>query len=174
MRKDLEGTRIELIQGDLTEEKTDAIVNAANSQLILGGGVAGAIRTKGGPSIQEECNRIDETPVGSATVTGAGDLRCRYVIHAVGPRMGEGDEDQKLFSCVKKSLELAREKELRSISFPAISTGIFGVPPRIAAPAMVKAIKEHVESGTTLKTIRIVLYSDRMRADFSSAMSEIL
>ena len=174
MRKDVNGVRVELIQGDLTEERTDAIVNAANSQLILGGGVAGAIRTKGGPSIQEECNRIGDTPVGSAAITGAGDLHAKYVIHAVGPRMGEGDEGNKLESCAKRSLELADEKELKSVSFPAISTGIFGVPPKIAAPAMMRGIKKHVESGTGLKTIRIVLFSDRLWADFSSAMSEIL
>ena len=87
---------IELCQGDITEMETQAIVNAANASLILGGGVAGAIRRKGGPSIQEECNKIGGTFVGGAVITGGGNLKAKYVIHAVGPRMGEGNEDEKL------------------------------------------------------------------------------
>ena len=92
----LEGTQLELVSGDITEMGTEAIVNAANEQLQMGTGVAGAIADKGGPSIQEECNRIGGTPVGTAVITGAGDLDAKHVIHAVGPRWGEGEEDRKL------------------------------------------------------------------------------
>ncbi len=93
MKLQVNQSEIELIQGDITENDTDAIVNAASSQLILGAGVAGAIRSKGGPSIQEECNAIGHCPVGGAVITGGGNLKARHVVHAVGPRQGEGDEE---------------------------------------------------------------------------------
>ncbi|MFX1435152.1 MAG: macro domain-containing protein, partial [Promethearchaeota archaeon] len=95
---------LKLQQGDITELETDAIVNAANSQLIMGGGVAGAIRRKGGPKIQEECNKIGSTYVGGAVITTGGNLKAKYVIHAVGPRMGEGNEDEKLKNATLNSL----------------------------------------------------------------------
>ncbi|HEX6202991.1 MAG TPA: macro domain-containing protein, partial [Thermoanaerobaculia bacterium] len=103
----LEETQLEIVEGDIAEVEVDAIVNAANEDLQLGSGVAGAIRERGGPSIQEECDRIGHTPVGTAVMTGAGNLRARQVIHAVGPRMGEGDEDRKLSSAVRSALALA-------------------------------------------------------------------
>jgi len=103
----IENSVIELKQGDITECNTDAIVNAANSQLILGGGVAGAIRRKGGPTIQEECNKIGGTPVGTAVITTGGNLKARFVIHAVGPRMGEGNEDEKLKNATLNSLMIS-------------------------------------------------------------------
>src|SRR4030042_3090757 len=96
MRIAIGHTTVELVQGDITDMAMDAIVSAANAQLILGGGVAGAIRRKGGPSIQQECSKIGGTFVGGAVITGAGNLKAKYVIHAVGPRMGEGNEDEKL------------------------------------------------------------------------------
>lgn len=119
---------ISLVEGDITEQDTDAIVNAANAQLVLGAGVAGAIRRKGGPQIQLECDQIGGTPVGTAVITSGGLLKARYVIHAVGPQMGEGSEDAKLKGATLSSLKLADEKGLRSLAFPAISTGIFGFP----------------------------------------------
>jgi O-acetyl-ADP-ribose deacetylase len=106
-------TTLELVQGDIADGTEDAIVNAANAQLILGGGVAGAIRRKGGPSIQQECDRIGGTHVGGAVITGGGKLKARHVIHAVGPRMGEGEEDTKLRDATLNSLKL---KYLQSIS----------------------------------------------------------
>src|SRR3954464_3677722 len=124
----LEGTRLELIEGDITELDVDAIVNPANEQLQLGAGVAGAIRAKGGASIQEECDRIGGTPVGTAVMTGAGNLKARQVIHAVGPRMGEGEEDRKLASAVRAALALADRRNLKSIALPALSTGVYGFP----------------------------------------------
>ena len=134
MEKTIRGRKLILVQGDLTELAVDAIVNAANSGLQLGGGVAGAIRTKGGPSIQEECNRIGPIRVGEAVVTGGGNLKASYVIHAVGPVYGEGDEDEKLRNATLNSLKRATEKGMKSIAFPAISTGIFGFPKREVRP----------------------------------------
>jgi O-acetyl-ADP-ribose deacetylase (regulator of RNase III) len=128
IEKRLAGKVLRLVSADLTERDVDAIVNAANSALQHGGGVAGAIVRKGGLSIQEESDRIGHVPVGGAAMTGAGTLRARHVIHAVGPRMGEGDEDRKLASAITSVLTLATEKGLRSLSVPAISAGIFGFP----------------------------------------------
>ena len=119
---------IRLVAADLTERDVDAIVNAANSRLQHGGGVAGAIVRKGGQVIQEESNAIGFVPVGSAAMTSAGKLKARQVIHAVGPMMGEGDEDNKLKHAITIVLRLASEKRLHSISVPAISAGIFGFP----------------------------------------------
>lgn len=119
---------LRLLSADLTEREVDAIVNAANSHLQHGGGVAGAIVRKGGRIIQEESDAIGLVPVGGAAMTSAGKLRARHVIHAVGPRMGEGDEDRKLKSAVTAVLKLAAEQGLASIAVPAISAGIFGFP----------------------------------------------
>lgn len=121
-------TIIRLIAADLTERDVDAVVNAANSHLQHGGGVAGAIVRKGGRIIQEESDAIGFVPVGGAAMTSAGKLKARQVIHAVGPRMGEGDEDRKLKSAVTSVLRLAAEHGLASIALPAISAGIFGFP----------------------------------------------
>ncbi|HOK23025.1 MAG TPA: macro domain-containing protein [Candidatus Hydrothermia bacterium] len=117
-----------VVQGDITEENVDAIVNAANSRLKHGGGVAGAILRKGGKVIQDESDKIGYCPVGKAVVTSGGNLKAKYVIHAVGPVWGEGDEENKLKSAVLSALEIATEKNVRTISLPAISTGIFGYP----------------------------------------------
>lgn len=151
-------TEIEVLQGDITEMDTEAIVNAANAQLVLGAGVAGAIRKKGGPSIQEECDRVGRTYVGGAVTTGAGNLKARYVIHAVGPRMGEGDEDEKLKNATLNSLRRADEKGMASIAFPAISTGIFGFPMDRAARIMISAVKDHVAEKTALKRVVFCLF----------------
>src|SRR5438552_1185356 len=133
------GQHIRLVKGDLTEERVDAIVNAANSHLAHGGGVAGAIVRKGGAVIQEESDRIGFVPVGNVALTGAGALPAGHVIHAVGPRMGEGDEDNKLRSAGRNSLEMAHEKGFRSIALPAISSGIFGFPKDRCAEILLQA-----------------------------------
>lgn len=133
----IEDCIIRLTEGDVTELDVDAIVNAANEQLILGSGVAGAIREKGGPSIQEECNRIGGTHVGGAVITGAGNLVAKHIIHAVGPRMGEGDEELKLEKATINTLHIAVENGLNSVAFPAISTGVFGFPIESCASIMI-------------------------------------
>src|SRR5712691_10469760 len=141
----MDRTQLELVQGDITDLEVDAIVNAANEHLQLGSGVAGAIRAKGGPSIQEECDRIGGTPVGTAVMTGAGNLQARQVIHAVGPRMGEGDEDKKLASAVRAALALADRRGMRSIALPAISTGVFGFPMERAARITLTEIQRYLQ-----------------------------
>jgi O-acetyl-ADP-ribose deacetylase (regulator of RNase III) len=149
---------LELLDGDITEMDTDAIVNAANAQLVLGGGVAGAIRRKGGPKIQAECNRIGGTFVGGAVITTGGSLKAKHVIHAVGPRMGEGDEDRKLTNATLNSLKVADENHLKSISFPAISTGIFGFPIERCAEIMFKTTIEYLEGRTGLEKVVFCLF----------------
>ena len=128
LQKKIGDKTIRLVSEDITERNVEAIVNAANSRLQHGGGVAGIIVRKGGQVIQEESNAIGFVPVGEAALTGAGTLKARHVIHAVGPRMGEGDEETKLTSAIKSVLKLASEKGIKSISVPAISAGIFGFP----------------------------------------------
>ncbi len=132
------GRRIVLREGNIVEVDAEALVNAANTSLILGSGVAGAIRKFGGPSIQAECNRLAPIAVGEAALTGAGNLKARYVIHAVGPVFGEGQEDEKLKRAVLNSLQLARQHALQSIPFPAISTGVFGFPIRRCSEIMLQ------------------------------------
>ncbi len=159
------GQTIQVVHGDITEETTDAIVNAANEHLAHGGGVAGAIARKGGASIQEESNAWVRAhgPVSHerpAWTTG-GRLPAKYVIHAVGPVWGEGDEDRKLAAAVKGSLEVANELGLGSIALPAISTGIFGFPKDRAAGVMLKAIGEYFSSRISrVRVVRIVIIDD--------------
>ena len=158
MRAEFVHTTLEIIEADITEMETEAIVNAANAQLILGGGVAGAIRKKGGPKIQEQCNKIGGTFVGGAVITNAGNLNAKFVIHAVGPRMGEGNEDEKLKNATRNSLKVADENNIKSISFPAISTGIFGYPIARCAEIMIKTILDYIKTSTGLKKIVFCLY----------------
>jgi len=147
-----------LVEGDITEMQADAIVNPANAWLVLGGGVAGAIRRKGGPAIQAECNKIGGTHVGGAVITTAGSLKAKNVIHAVGPRMGEGDEDEKLRNATLNSLRLADRHNLKTIAFPAISTGIFGFPMERCAAIMLQTIIQYLKDKTGLQEIAICLF----------------
>ena len=156
----LDRTQLELVEGDITALEVDAIVNAANEQLQLGSGVAGAIRQKGGPTIQEECNRIGGTAVGTAVMTGAGNLKARQVIHTVGPRMGEGDEDKKLASAVRAALALADRRGMRSLAIPAISTGNFGFPVDRAARILLTEIHRYLQGGTKLERVVICLFGE--------------
>ena len=149
---------LQLVEGDIAEMETDAIVNAANARLNLGGGVAGAIRRKGGPKIQQECNKIGGTFVGGAVITTGGNLKAKYVIHAVGPRMGEGDEDQKLKNATLNSLKLADENNLKSISFPAISAGIFGFPIQRCAEIMLRTTADYLKGQTGLEKVVFCLF----------------
>ncbi|MCX5644434.1 MAG: macro domain-containing protein [Phycisphaerae bacterium] len=158
MNVKIAGCRLELVEGDITELDTDAIVNAANAQLVLGGGVAGAIRRKGGPQIQEECNQIGGTFVGGAVITTGGKLKARHIIHAVGPQLGEGDEDEKLRKATLNSLKVADEHGLKSIAFPAISTGIFGFPIRECAEIMLHATAEYLRGKTGLERVVFCLF----------------
>jgi len=160
-------TRVELIRGDLTREATDAIVNAANSSLMGGGGVDGAIHRAGGPAILEECRRIREArgplPPGEAVITGAGRLPCRYVIHTVGPvwEGGGSGEAETLARCYRSSLARAAEHSLASVAFPSISTGAFGYPAEAAASVATAAVRDVLLAGAPLVLVKWVLFSDR-------------
>lgn len=156
----MDSTQLELVEGDITEIEVDAIVNPANEQLQLGSGVAGAIRERGGPSIQEECNRIGSIPVGTAVMTGAGHLKAKRVIHAVGPRMGDGDEDKKLAAAVRAAMALADRRGLKSLAMPAISTGNFGFPIDRAARIILTEIQRFLQGGTKLERVVVCLRGD--------------
>lgn len=158
MEATIEGRTLALVEGDITDMETDAIVNAANAQLILGAGVAGAIRRKGGPAIQAECDRIGGTFVGGAVLTTGGNLKAKHVIHAVGPRMGEGDEDEKLENATVNALRVADEHGLKSIAFPAISTGIFGFPIQRCAEIMLRATIAYLHGETALERVVFCLF----------------
>ena len=158
MKAEFAHSLLEIIEADITEMETEAIVNAANTRLILGGGVAGAISRKGGPKIQQECNDIGGTFVGGAVITSAGNLKAKYVIHAAGPRMGEGNEDQKLKNATLNSLKIADKYNIKSISFPAISTGIFGYPIDKCAEIMLKTTIDYITGPTGLEKVVFCLF----------------
>ncbi|MEM4086480.1 MAG: ADP-ribose-binding protein [Saccharolobus sp.] len=169
------GIEVELIKGDITEVEADAIVNAANSYLQHGGGVAGAIVKKGGYVIQKESDeyvkRYGPVPVGEVAVTSAGKLKAKYIIHAVGPRYGI-ESDDKLESAIRKSLEKAEELNLSSIALPAISTGIYSYPYNLCATIMVKVLLSY--RPKSLKKIKIVLYSDEAFQTFKQIFDSYL
>jgi O-acetyl-ADP-ribose deacetylase (regulator of RNase III) len=170
-------TILELVKGDITELSVDSIVNAANGFLKLGGGVAGAIRRKGGPKIQRECDKIiaekGRIPTGEAAVTTGGNLKAKYVIHAVGPIYGEGDEDNKLRAATTNSLELADWHGLKSIAFPAISTGYFGLPKKRCAEVMLPASISYIKKGTNLKQVLFCLYDQETLNIFKYTLEQI-
>jgi O-acetyl-ADP-ribose deacetylase (regulator of RNase III) len=164
---------LELIQGDITDQTTDAIVNAANSALQMGGGVAGAIRRRGGPAIQEECNRIGGTHVGGAVITTGGKLAAKHVIHAVGPRHREEHADAKLKDATLNALLLADKNRLKSIAFPAISTGIFGFPKDRCATIMLSTTIAYLEGPTKLERVVFCLYDNRTLEIFERALQSL-
>ena len=166
-------SRVTLRQGDLTEARVDAIVNAANNDLMLGGGVAGAIRTKGGPSIQEECNRIGTIRIGEAAITGGGKLAARHVIHAASMRLGGSTSEQGLRESTRNSLLRAKENGLESIAFPAIGTGIAGFPMDRCAVVMLEEIRGHLTGATSLKRVELVLFDQRSLEVFEKAFAEM-
>jgi O-acetyl-ADP-ribose deacetylase len=154
--------RIELVQGDVTKQEVDAIVNAANESLLGGGGVDGAIHRAGGPAILEECRRLGGCATGDAKATTAGDLPARHVIHTVGPvwRGGEANEDELLASCHRRSLEVAAELDCRTVAFPAISTGVYRFPVERAARIALGTTQETLEHHPQIEAVRFVLFSD--------------
>ena len=162
-----------LMTGDITELAVDAIVNAANAQLILGGGVAGAIREKGGSSIQRECDQIGGTFVGGAVITGAGNLKANYVIHAVGPRMGEGDEDAKLENATYNTLRLAVDNNLESVAFPAISTGIFGFPVDRCAKIMIRTTRQFIDNHKSPDQVVFCLWGEENFKVFNDEVKKL-
>jgi O-acetyl-ADP-ribose deacetylase len=172
-------SKIVLRKGDLTEAQVDAIVNAANNDLILGGGVAGAIRAKGGPSIKAECDKLGPIPIGEAVLTGAGKLRAHYVIHAASMQLGGRTSEAALRNSTRNSLKRAAEQRLKSIAFPAIGTGIAAFPIERCAVVMLEEIRDHLR-GTTVHRVEpvdrveIVLFDDRGLSVFQDALAKMI
>ena len=173
---------VQLIKGDITDASTDAIVNAANSSLMGGGGVDGAIHRKGGPAILEECKRIrqnewpDGLPTGNAVITSGGNLEAKYVIHTVGPiwRGGFHGEAELLKQAYRNSLKLAVARSLRTIAFPSISTGAYGYPIEEASRIALKTVKEFLEKENNLDKVIFVLFSDNDFNVYSEVAGAIL
>jgi len=161
--------RILIQQGDLTEMEADAIVNAANNDLLLGGGVAGAIRSRGGPTIQRECDAHGPVNVGEAAMTGAGDLRARHVIHAASMHLGGRTTAETLRSSMDHVFRLAREHGVRTIAVPAVGTGIAGFPMDECAHVMSDCVDRAVAGGWQPEEIRFVLFGDNARSTFEEA-----
>jgi putative ATPase len=172
------GQRIEIIEGDITQESVDAIVNAANAYLQHGGGVAGIIARRGGAQINRESAEwvAQHGPVSHAepAYTGAGLLPCKYIIHAVGPIWGEGDEDQKLATAIMGSLKIANELKVKSIAFPAISTGIFGFPRERAAKIFMRTFQEYYDThpDSLIELVRLTLFDQPTLHTFLDAFLE--
>ncbi|QIN77861.1 O-acetyl-ADP-ribose deacetylase [Rubrobacter marinus] len=171
------GAVLELVQGDITDQETDAIVNAANARLAGGGGVDGAIHRAGGPRIMEECRRLGGCPTGEARITTGGELKARHVIHAVGPvyRGGASGEEHLLASAYRNSLRLAAEHGLESVAFPSLSTGAYGYPVQDAAEVALQAIVEFLENERHgLELVRFVLFDRRTMEAFEEAFERVL
>ena len=173
-------TKLGLIQGDITRQETDAIVNAANSSLMGGGGVDGAIHRAGGPAILNECrqiiSRIGHLDTGEAVITTGGNLKAKYVIHTVGPiwHGGNRGEAELLSSAYRKSLELTTERKLQSISFPSISTGVYGYPVAEAAKVALDTVLTFLSDGlTSLQEVVFVLYDFKTYQTYSSKLAEM-
>ena len=165
--------KIILTQGDLTEADADAIVNAANNDLQLGGGVAGAIRRKGGGAIQRECDQIGSIPVGGAAITSGGKLKARHVIHAASMQLGGRTTAFALRSSTAHSLRIAAERGLKTIAFPAVGTGIAGFPMRECAEIMLQEVAEHLKRPTSLERVDFVLFDDEALRAFQQVFEEM-
>jgi O-acetyl-ADP-ribose deacetylase (regulator of RNase III) len=165
--------RIVIQQGDLTEMETDAIVNAANNDLILGGGVAGAIRRKGGDQIQKECNEIGSIPMGYAAITSGGKLKAKYVIHAASMQLGGRTTAEALRHSTAHALRLADERDLKTIAFPAVGTGIAGFDLRECAELMLSEAVRHLTGKTSLETIRFVLFDAEAKNVFEQVWERL-
>jgi O-acetyl-ADP-ribose deacetylase (regulator of RNase III) len=172
--------RLTIIQGDITHQTTDAIVNAANSGLMGGGGVDGAIHRAGGPAILEECRKIvarqGRLPTGQAVITTAGNMKARHVIHTVGPiwRGGNRGEPELLANAYRESLELAADKNLTSVSFPSISTGVYGYPVDKASRIALKTVVAFLFKPTSIKEVVFVLFDTRTFEAYAESLQEIM
>lgn len=168
-------TTLSLVQGDITKEETEAIVNAANSALRGGAGVDGAIHKAGGPEIMDQCRKIGGCPPGGAVITTGGNLSARYVIHAVGPiwQGGGAGEADVLAGAYRSALKLACEKGIKSLSFPAISTGAYGFPLAQAAAVALKTIIDFLKDNSYLELVRLVLFDGRTYEAFVGELQRI-
>ena len=167
---------IEIVQGDITEQHVDAIVNAANSSLLGGGGVDGAIHQAAGPALVEECRKLGGCPTGEARITRGHRLPAKWVIHTVGPvwRGGKDLEDQLLANCYRQSLAVAVENGVRSLAFPAISTGIYGFPLERATHIAIREVRQFLENDTSLEKVVFVCFDGHTEACYQRALAEVL
>ena len=169
-------SRLELVQGDVTRQDTEAIVNAANPSLLGGGGVDGAIHRAGGPQILEECRKLGGCPPGEARITSGGRLKARYVIHTVGPiyHGGVKGEAQTLASAYRSSLELASQRGIKSVAFPSISTGAYGYPIELAAPIALRTAMDYLESHSDIALVRFVLFGSSAYKAYEKALKGLV
>jgi len=175
MRVNVNQSVLELVQGDITEQDTDAIVNAANKSLLGGGGVDGAIHRAGGPRILEECRKLGGCETGDAKITTGGNLKAKYVIHAVGPIYSGGNrgEAEKLASAYRRSLEVASENGVRTIAFPSLSTGAYRYPLDEAARIALSTVMDYLQTHTDIKVVRFVLFGSEAFSAYCRALTEL-
>jgi O-acetyl-ADP-ribose deacetylase (regulator of RNase III) len=175
MKVNVQKSILEIVQGDITQQDTQAIGNAANSALAGGGGVDGAIHRAGGPSIMSELKaKYKGCPTGSAVITGGGDLKAKYVIHAVGPRYSGSPKDPELLSgAYRKSLELCSQNKISSIAFPSISTGIYGYPVEEASKVALKTVLEYLKDHPEIKLVRFVLFDSKTFEVYKESLNAI-
>jgi O-acetyl-ADP-ribose deacetylase (regulator of RNase III) len=168
--------KITLLEGDITQQRVDAIVNAANTSLLGGGGVDGAIHLAAGPELLAECRRLNGCKTGDAKITRGYNLPADWVIHTVGPVWHDGKhgEDEQLASCYRRCLALAEQYEIRSIAFPAISTGVYRFPPERAAKIAVKQVKTFLENPSSVEAVMFVCFNRQTYDCYGSALKEIL
>jgi O-acetyl-ADP-ribose deacetylase (regulator of RNase III) len=166
---------LELVEGDITQQETEALVNAANEHLRVGGGVDGAINRAGGPKIQEEARKIGHCPTGQAVITTGGNLKAKYVIHTVGPvyRDGQHGEPELLASAYRESLKLASSRGIKSLAFPSLSTGVYGYPVSDAARIALKTVKDYLAEHPEIELVRFVLFGKPTYEAFVQAWQEI-
>jgi O-acetyl-ADP-ribose deacetylase (regulator of RNase III) len=165
--------KIQFLKGDITEMPVDAVVNAANNDLVLGTGVAGAIRAKGGPWVEEECYRIGTIPLGEAAVTTGGSLKAVYVIHAASMRLGGRTTAEHLRLATHNALMRAEERGIKSIAFPAIGTGVAGFPIEDCARVMITQVLDHLKSRSSLEKIYFVLYDETALKTFEDVYQQL-
>ena len=167
--------RISVIEGDITRQEVEAIVNAANSNLLGGGGVDGAIHRGAGPELLQECRKLGGCPTGQAKITGGYNLPAKWVIHTVGPvwRGGQQGEDELLASCYRNSLALAEEHGLKTLAFPSISTGAYGFPMERAAHIAVRETKAFLEKSTAVESVRLVCFGAQAYKIYANALEEL-
>jgi O-acetyl-ADP-ribose deacetylase (regulator of RNase III) len=167
---------LEIVEGDITQQDTEAIVNAANEQLRVGSGVDGAINRAGGPRIQQEARKIGYCPTGQAVITTGGNLKAKYVIHTVGPiyKNGVSGEPELLASCYRESLKLASAKGIKSLAFPSISTGIYGYPLADAARIALGTVKTYLQEHAEIELVRFALFGQQAFEAYAAELNNLL
>jgi O-acetyl-ADP-ribose deacetylase (regulator of RNase III) len=174
MNFNIGNARLELVEGDITKQDTDALVNAASQSLLGGGGVDGAIHRAGGPEILAQCRRLGGCEAGDAKITTGGNLNAKYVIHTVGPvYSGRPRDEELLASCHRRSLEVASENDCKSVAFPAISTGVYGYPLDEAAPIALQTVIDYLKSHDDIALVRFVLFGQTAYEAFQLALEEL-